>query len=81
MTNHISHDSAIKQKDNSTVPIKTLGICLALIAAALVALFIFKVPVNTLFLAGALLACPLLHFWMMKGEHGRTMKDSQTKKG
>ncbi len=45
---------------------KTAGICLALIALAVVAVTVFKVSVGTLFFAGALLLCPLMHFWMMK---------------
>ncbi len=54
---------------------RTLSICLGLIVLAVVALTVFKVSFGTLFLAGALLLCPLLHVWMMRGEHGRTMKD------
>ena len=45
---------------------KTLGICLGLIALAVIALTVFKVSVGTLFFAGALLLCPLLHVFMMK---------------
>ncbi len=40
---------------------------MTLVVLALVAVFIFKVPMGTLLFAGALLACPLLHIWMMKG--------------
>lgn len=54
---------------------KILGICLGLITLAIVAIAVFKVPSATVFFAGALLLCPLLHVWMMRGEHGRTMKD------
>lgn len=46
---------------------KTLSICLVLLTVVFIAISIFRVPVGTLFFAGALLACPLLHLWMMKG--------------
>ncbi len=58
---------------------KTLSICLGLIVLAVVAVTIFKVSLGTLFFAGVLLLCPLLHVWMMRGEHGRTMKDGGQK--
>jgi len=70
MNTQSSHESITKTQGSSVVSAKTLGICLSLITIALIALFVFKVPVNTLLLGGVLLACPLLHFWMMKdGEH------------
>lgn len=75
MNTHNTNETAVKQVGKSLVSVKTLGICLALVAISLIALFVFKVPVNTLLLGGVLLACPLLHFWMMRGEHGRIMKD------
>jgi len=53
-------------ESNSFLSGKTLGICLALIVVAAVALTVFKVSVGTLFFAGVLLLCPLLHVWMMK---------------
>lgn len=53
-------------ENNTFLSGKTLGICLGLIALAVVALTVFKVSLGTLFLAGALLLCPLLHVWMMK---------------
>ncbi|OGM64014.1 hypothetical protein A3A52_05020 [Candidatus Woesebacteria bacterium RIFCSPLOWO2_01_FULL_39_14] len=75
-----SHESVSKPQGGLVVSAKTFGVCLSLIAIALIALFVFKVPVNTLLLGGVLLACPLLHFWMMRdGEHGRTMKDGEHK--
>ncbi len=46
---------------------KILGICLGLITLAIVAIAVFNVPLGTLFFAGALLLCPLLHVWMMRG--------------
>ncbi|KKU92254.1 MAG: hypothetical protein UY21_C0003G0030 [Microgenomates group bacterium GW2011_GWA1_48_10] len=45
---------------------KTIGLCLALIASALAAIFVFKIPVGSVFLFGVVLLCPLMHFWMVK---------------
>ncbi len=45
---------------------KILGICLGVIVLAVVALTVFKVPLGTLFFAGVLLLCPLLHVFMMR---------------
>lgn len=53
-------------QSNTFLSGKTLSICLGLIALAVVALTVFKVSFGTLFLAGALLLCPLMHVWMMK---------------
>lgn len=51
----------------SLISAKTLSICLLLLAVVFVAISVFRVPAGTLFFAGALLACPLLHLWMMRG--------------
>ena len=53
-------------ESNSFLSGKTLSICLGLIALAVVALTVFNVSAGTLFFAGVLLLCPLLHVWMMK---------------
>ncbi len=45
---------------------KIVWFCLAVAVAAFVAVTIFNVPTGTLFFTGILLACPLLHIWMMK---------------
>ena len=58
-TEHNSHSSHFLSG-------KTLSICLGLIVLAVVALTVFKVSFGTLFFAGALLLCPLLHVWMIK---------------
>ena len=55
--------------------LKWFGICLGVVILALVAVNVFKVSMSTLFFAGILIACPLMHLWMMRGEHSRTMKD------
>ena len=58
---------------------KTIGICLAGIVIAVIAMVFFKVPISIICIAAILLACPLLHLWMNSGEHGRTMKDGNHK--
>lgn len=50
----------------SLVSVKTLGICLALIAVVFFAVILFKIPLSTVGFAGILLVCPLMHVWMMK---------------
>lgn len=62
MNTHALH----KEKQASVFSVRILGICIALIALAAVAVTVFKVSTGTLFFAGVLLACPLLHIWMMK---------------
>ena len=55
---------------NSILSVKTLGICLAIVVGAFIALTVYKVPISTLLFGGALLICPLLHIMMMKdGDH------------
>jgi len=51
---------------NITLNAKILGICVGLIALAIVALTIFNVSFATLFFVGILLLCPLMHIWMMR---------------
>ena len=45
-----------------------LKICVGIALFALVAIFIFKISVNNVFLLGAVLLCPLMHLFMMN--HG-----------
>lgn len=52
---------------NSLISTKTIGICIAVVAVAFLAVTIFRLPVSTVVFAGILLACPLLHVLMMKG--------------
>lgn len=47
---------------------KLLKICLGIALFALVAIFIFKISLNNVFLFGAVLLCPLMHLFMMN--HG-----------
>ena len=53
-------------KSTSLVSAKTFGICLAAVGIAVVAVTLFKVPISTVGTAAILLACPLLHVWMMR---------------
>ncbi|OQY66071.1 hypothetical protein B6D29_03305 [Microgenomates bacterium UTCPR1] len=52
-----------------------LKICVGIALFALVAIFIFKVPLNNVFLFGAVLLCPLMHLFMMN-HGGHTEKNS-----
>ena len=48
---------------------KLAAICLLAVAAALLTIVVFGVPAGTVATFGVLLACPLMHVFMMKG-HG-----------
>lgn len=49
---------------------KWLAICLGVAVVAFIAITFFKVSVSNILFIGALLLCPLMHFWMMKnGDH------------
>lgn len=61
----MNHDNMHTQ-NNTLLSAKTFSICFALIAMAIVAVTVFKLSVSIVLLSGALLACPLLHVWMMK---------------
>jgi len=52
--------------DNYNSLIKWFGICLGLIALAVVAVIIFRISVGTVIFGTVLLTCPLMHLWMMK---------------
>ena len=65
MSNHTSHQT-ISKPQSRTVSNKTLMICLAVAFVALIAVTVFKVSASTLLIGAVLLACPLMHFWMMK---------------
>lgn len=60
----------VQARNNSLISGKTLAICIAVVAIALLAVAVFKIPLSTVAFAGILLACPLLHLIMMKdGQH------------
>jgi len=56
---------------------KILMICLAVLAAAVAAVTVFKVPFGNVLFFGFFLACPLMHVFMMKGHesHDPERKD------
>lgn len=56
---------------------KILTICLVLAAVGMAAIYVFKVPFNSMLIYGAILLCPLMHVFMMNhGDHGgKTMED------
>lgn len=47
-----------------------LIICLGILAIAVVAITVFKVSIGNLFFYAILLACPLVHLFMMRGHGG-----------
>lgn len=47
---------------------KWLLACLGLIVLVSVAVTVFRVSISNIFFAGALLACPLMHLWIMKND-------------
>ncbi|MCL4417100.1 MAG: DUF2933 domain-containing protein [Patescibacteria group bacterium] len=57
---------------------KLLMICIAVFAITVVAITVFKVSIGNLFFFAVLLACPLMHLFMMKG-HGDHKKKDNTK--
>lgn len=66
---HTAHTES-KTHSGSLVSAKTVGICLGLIALAIGVVTLFNIPFATLVYVGVLLACPLMHIWMMKdGKH------------
>jgi len=66
MENHNNHSGTIPANKAQSSTIKWLGICLGLVALAIGAVAIFRIPVSTVIFGAVLLACPLMHIWMMK---------------
>lgn len=55
---------------------KILTICLILAAVGMAAIYIFKVPLNSILIYGAILLCPLMHVFMMNhGDHSNHKND------
>ncbi len=68
MEDHRNH--TITKAAPVSTPLKWASICLAVGAVILIAITVFKVPVNTVVTSAIFLACPLLHIMMMKnGNH------------
>lgn len=61
--NHLNHQEHTQKVSGSR---NTLVMCLALLVVAFVAVVVFKVSLGSVALFGLVLACPLLHLWMMK---------------
>lgn len=57
---------------------KLLLVCLAVFPIAVIAVTVFKVSIGNLFFFGILLACPLMHIFMMR-DHGSHRKTDDTK--
>jgi len=56
-----------------------LPICLGIAAIAVVAVFVFKIPANNILLYGAVLLCPLMHIFMIKGMNHGDHAEKETK--
>lgn len=70
MSSSIPVQNTPKTHHGSIISVKTLGICLGLIALTIAVVTLFNIPFSTLVYVGILLACPLMHLWMMKdGKH------------
>ena len=54
-----------------------LKLCVAGVILVAVALYVFKMPINSLLFYAFLLVCPLMHFLMMHGDHGDNTKHSK----
>jgi len=67
MNQHVHNRSQSPMKKSSTL----LFACIVLVSIAGIAISIFRVPPSSILLYGAILACPLMHIFMMRGmSHG-----------
>lgn len=60
---------------------KLLLICIAVFVIAIIAASVFKVSIGNLFYLAILLACPLIHIFMMKGHGSHEKKDDNKQIG
>jgi UPF0716 family protein affecting phage T7 exclusion len=56
-------------------------VCLVVFAIAIIAITVFKVSIGNFLLLAILLACPLIHIFMMKGHGGRKGKSGTKQAG
>ncbi|MBI5614544.1 DUF2933 domain-containing protein [Candidatus Gottesmanbacteria bacterium] len=59
-----TNESLLTTIQNSSI--KWIALCLGAAFVVFIAIAVFKISVNNLFTVGILLACPLMHLWMMK---------------
>lgn len=70
MDKHQNYSTVSSDRTSRYTSFKWIGICAVLVALAFVAITVFSVSVNTIVYVALLLACPLMHLWMMKdGTH------------
>lgn len=62
----MDHTTHQQQSKGFSLNRSTLLLCLGVLSLAIVAVAVFKVPFGTVALFGLVLACPLMHVWMMK---------------
>ena len=68
-------DEHTSQKTPQKKSSMLLLFCIAMVGIAIIATTFFRVPLSTVIFYGAILACPLMHIFMMKGmTHGETHK-------
>ncbi len=66
----MDHRTHIQSKTSGSIfSLKNLILCLGLIALGIAAIKVFNLPTSAVLLGALLLACPLLHVWMMSSGH------------
>lgn len=66
---NIAHTATTQKAHKPLISKTVLLICVAPVAVAVTAVTVFKVSFGSLLYVAALLACPLMHIFMMKGMH------------
>jgi hypothetical protein len=63
------HSQAIPSPDevSKPFPVKWVGIVFGISALAVAAVTVFNISISTLVIGAFLLACPLMHIFMMRG--------------